>query len=82
MPRDVSSLRALRRRPANLAVLSGFLVRVLLLATMAIGGSVWALVRFYTHVRPPMRVPVPAATSDWPEDAGVIAAPGIEDDAG
>jgi hypothetical protein len=43
-------------------------VRIAVLATIAIVGSLWALVRYYTRVPPSMRVP---ATAQAPQaDAG------------
>ena len=39
---------------------AGFLVRVVVLACVALIGSAWGLLRFYTHVRPPMVVAVTA----------------------
>jgi hypothetical protein len=60
------------------------LFRILLFAGFAIVGSVWALVRFYTHVRPPMLVPAlpvlpaPMGAPDVDAGARLIPAPEIE----
>jgi hypothetical protein len=54
-----------------------FLVRVFMLASVAVVASVWALVRFYTHVRPPMLVPA-TAQETWDAGAGMMLAPEIE----
>lgn len=43
---------------------ASFFARVVLLAGVAVAASVWALVRFYTHVRPPMLVPVTITSAD------------------
>ena len=80
MARDRSSprhrARAARRR-ANLQ--PGFLVRVFALACVAVIGSVWALIRFYTHTRPPMVVPAPRPKRGaWDAGPGLIPAPEIE----
>ena len=40
MPRDPSKMRAIRPRPRRIAVATGFFARVVLLAAMAIGGSI------------------------------------------
>ncbi len=57
----------------------GFLVRIVVLASVAVIGSVWALVRTYTRVRPPMVVPVTTSPADWDaRDAGLIPAPELE----
>jgi hypothetical protein len=62
---------------------TGLLVRTLIVGLIAIGGAVWALDRHYTHVLPPMRVPVPpreAPTFD--ADAGEVPVPDFyKDDA-
>jgi hypothetical protein len=58
-------------------------VRTVLLALVAIGGAAWGLVRHYSHVNPPMLVPVsprggaaPAPTYD--ADAGEFPVPDLE----
>ena len=58
------------------------LVRVFLLSIVAVIGSGYALVRYYTRAHPPMIVPVPpgkaVTTSDVqadPSDGGEIPAP-------
>jgi hypothetical protein len=70
MGRDRTSARgrSLRLAPAKLEF--GFLVRMLALASFAIVGSVWGLVRYYTHVRPPMTLPAPpdAGSADAESD--------------
>ncbi|HEY2509442.1 MAG TPA: hypothetical protein VGI39_01175 [Polyangiaceae bacterium] len=55
---------------------ASFFARVLLLAGVAVVGSVWALVRFYTHVHQPMLVPVTLTSAD--AGSGSIAAHEIE----
>ena len=76
MARDRSSIRRpLRPRRAN--VQAGFLVRVFILACVAVIGSLWALWRYYSHARPAMVVPVPAAP-EWDAGAGLVPAPDIE----
>ncbi len=42
-------------------------VRVFLLGAIAVIGSIYALVRFYTHPRPPMQVAVDASEIPAPE---------------
>jgi hypothetical protein len=54
------------------------LLRIALLGVSAVIGSIWGLVHFYTHTPPPMVVPVPSASSEWPADAGLVPAPEIE----
>jgi hypothetical protein len=39
---------------------------MLLLGTLAVAASVWALARYYTHVSPPMIVPVDAGEREIP----------------
>jgi hypothetical protein len=56
----------------------GFLVRVFALACVAVIGSVWALVRFYTHVHQAMLVPAPPGETVWDAGAGLMPAPEIE----
>jgi hypothetical protein len=70
-----------RPKPANLRF--GFLVRILVLAGVAIMGSLWGLVRFYTHVKQPILVPVPhvppiSEPVDGDGGARLIPAPEIE----
>jgi hypothetical protein len=65
--RSSGGVTARRGARANLGV--GFLLRVLILACVAVIGSVWALVRFYTRERAPMVVPVEPAAA-VAEDAG------------
>lgn len=57
--------RAPRVRRAELKV--GFLIRIVVLASIAVVGSVWALVRFYTRERPPMVVPAVESEGDGGE---------------
>jgi hypothetical protein len=76
MPRDGQPGRP---RATESTVAGGFFVRVALLASVAVIGSGWALVRFYTHPHQPMVVPVPAdagAAAEW-GDAAVIPAPDL-----
>ncbi|WP_394833897.1 hypothetical protein LVJ94_46075 [Pendulispora rubella] len=51
------------------------LIRVFLLSVVAVLGSGYALVRYYTHPRPPMVVPAPAPAQADPSDGGEIPAP-------
>lgn len=44
--------------------------RIVFLAAFSIAGSVWALVRYYTHPRPPMLVAVPPPALTYDPDAG------------
>jgi hypothetical protein len=62
---------------------TGLLVRTLIVGLIAIGGAVWALDRHYTHVLPPMRVPVPPREAPaFDADAGEVPAPDFyKDDA-
>ena len=81
MPRDPSRagrVRGTHRRPTQMTVPATFLVRVFLLASVAILGSVWALVRYYTHPHAPMRVTVSVDASAWDAGAGFIPAPELE----
>jgi hypothetical protein len=64
------------------SVVSGLLVRTVLIALLAIGGATWALVRHYTHTPPPMRVPVPRAAPTYDADAGEIPIPDELEDLG
>ena len=71
-----------RPHPTEKTVGSGFFLRVVVLASVAVIGSGWALVRFYTHPHPPMLVPAPpdagpSAHNEW-GDAAVIPAPEVE----
>jgi hypothetical protein len=62
-------------RPAHANLPATFLLRVVLLASVAIVGSVWALVRFYTHPKLPMTIPAAAAaaqTAPWDAGAGLV----------
>ena len=78
--RDRTANTGARPRVRRAELQAGFLVRIFLLASIAVGGSVWALVRFYTRVRPPMVVPVAPSGGEWGLDGGVgiIPAPEIE----
>ena len=49
-------------------------VRMFLLASVAVVGCIWALVRFYRHPRAPMMTPAPNVQAP-PEDQGEIPAP-------
>jgi hypothetical protein len=52
------------------------IVRVILLATFAIAASAWALAYHFTHLLPPLRVPVaPTAAPTYDADAGEIPVP-------
>ncbi len=66
-PRPLS-FRAARVQP-------GSILRLLIFAALAIAGAAWALLRHWTLVEPPLRVPVPAPTYD--ADAGELPAPEI-----
>ncbi len=44
--------------------------RIVALATFSIAGAIWALVRYYTHPRAPMLVPVPPPALTYDPDAG------------
>jgi hypothetical protein len=50
------------------------LLRVMLLASIGIVGSIWALIRHYEHPMLPMTVQVPAqqAKSAWDAGAGFV----------
>ena len=74
-----------RLHPTGPTVSVTFLIRVVALACVAVVGSGWALVRYYTHPRQPMQVPIPVAPDAGPRgggeewgDAAVIPAPEIE----
>jgi hypothetical protein len=58
----------------------GALIRILALAMLAVIGSVWALVRFYTRARPAMVVPAGEIDGSTERDGGVrwIEAPEVE----
>jgi hypothetical protein len=57
-------------------VLSGLLLRTLLVGLLAIFGAAWALVRHYTHTLPPVRVPVaPREAPTFDADAGELPVP-------
>jgi len=76
-----------RPHPTEKTVGSAFFLRVVVLASVAVIGSGWALVRFYTHPHAPMLVPAPTPSDagtaartrdgDW-GDAAVIPAPEVE----
>jgi hypothetical protein len=57
------------------SVVSGLLVRTVLIGLLAIAGAAWALVRHYTHTLPPMRVPVPREAPTYDADAGEFPIP-------
>jgi hypothetical protein len=53
-------------------------LRTVLFGLLAIAGAAWALVRHYTHVLPPLRVPVvPAAAPTYDADAGEMPVPEV-----
>lgn len=57
-------------------VLSGLLLRTLLVGLLAILGAAWALVRHYTHTLPPLRVPLaPREAPTFDADAGELPVP-------
>jgi hypothetical protein len=57
-------------------VLSGLLLRTLLVGLVAIFGAAWALVRHYTQTLPPLRVPVtPREAPTFDADAGELPVP-------
>ena len=63
---------------------AGLFVRTALLAVLAIGGAVWALVRHYTYSPPPLRVPRQATTTHEGDDPSILQAPELlgSEDAG
>ena len=63
-------------RPRSWTSAIGALLRAFALAAFAVAGATWALVRYYTHPRPPMVVAVPALDADAPD--GEIPAPELE----
>jgi hypothetical protein len=63
-------------QPANLH--AGFLVRMVLLASIPVIGAAWGLVRFYTRVRAPKVDSVGIDAGGWDAGAGLIEAPEIE----
>ena len=67
-------------RPRSWSGAIGALLRAFVLAAFAVGGAAWALVRYYTHPRPPMvvQVPLSAADASAPSPSGEIPAPEIE----
>jgi hypothetical protein len=68
-----------RRWNASSGVGAGFLVRLVVLACVAISGAVWALVHYYTHPRVPMTVAVPPPPETaWDAGPGLLLAPEIE----
>ena len=77
MTRDRSPLRR-RVHPRGANLHPGFLVRVFVLACVAVIGSVWALVRFYTHARQAMVVPATSVETAWDAGPGLLPAPEIE----
>jgi hypothetical protein len=62
---------------------AGLFARTALLAVLAIGGAVWALVRHYTYSPPPLRVPRPPTTHES-DDPSTLQAPELlgREDAG
>ena len=72
--------RPAKKRPTfrGAPVLSGLLLRTLLVGLVAIFGAAWALVRHYTHALPPLRVPVaPRKAPTFDADAGELPVPDI-----
>jgi hypothetical protein len=57
-----------------------FLARVVILASVAVFSSIWALHRFYTHPMAPMVVAAAPDAGAWDAGAGLIEAPEIEVD--
>ena len=59
---------------------AGFLVRMVAFSCVAVIGSIWGLVRYYTHARGPMvvQVPLDGGGGGWDAGAGLIEAPEIE----
>jgi hypothetical protein len=54
-------------------------LRIGILALLAIGAAAWGLVRHYTHVPPPMHVPVsPTGAPTYDPEAGELPAPELE----
>jgi hypothetical protein len=54
-------------------------LRIALLALLAIAGAAWALARHYTNALPPMRVPVqPRAAPTYDPDAGEMPVPDFD----
>jgi hypothetical protein len=57
-------------------------LRVATLALLAIGAAAWGLVRHYTHVPAPMRVPVsptvPSGAPTYDPEAGELPVPELE----
>jgi hypothetical protein len=91
-PRKAAPRRIAKATPASELVYgrgarlsTGLLVRTLIVGLIAIGGAWWALDRHYTHVLPPMRVPVPGGPREAPTfdaDAGELPVPDFyKDDA-
>jgi hypothetical protein len=59
-------------------VLSGLLLRTVLIGLLAIFGAAWALVRHYTQTLPPLRVPVaPREAPTFDADAGELPVPDL-----
>lgn len=53
-------------------------VKMFLLASISIAACVWALIRFYTHPREPMTIPVQNTQIHTDAAAGEIPAPDLE----
>lgn len=52
-----------RKSPIPLRVVTGPMLRALLLGALAVAASLWAVVRYYTHPRQPMLVPRAESTA-------------------
>jgi hypothetical protein len=53
-------------RPRRIRLPPGPVLRMFFLGAAAVAACVWALVRYYTHVLPPMVVPVDAGEREIP----------------
>jgi hypothetical protein len=83
-PKRRASRASVAARFGGASLSRGLLVRTLIVGFIAIGGAAWALDRHYTHVLPPMRVPVvPREAPTFDADAGETPVPDFfMDDAG
>jgi hypothetical protein len=78
MRRDRPSISSRPLQARNARAPASALIRLFVLATMAVIGSSWAIVRFYTSARTPTVAPIPSAEAEPDAGPRLIPAPEIE----